>query len=193
VNLPNVTSKLAIIRQAKIQVKDTSDRNGDTKTWGCIPLVPSLLREVHLRWRGVVPQRPPTPQRLTLFSDEQATKASSRSTKRCPWRWHETFTQSIGASSTTQLEAPNKPTKVLHTKIEKGGRLLPARIPYRDRQLVPYRPDSPSHITTTVQRSPTRRPWYGPISAKTAVSAHQRGRTVFHHFLFIFFQNLHLL
>jgi hypothetical protein len=67
VNLPKVTSKLVIIMQVKIQVKDRSNRNGNTKPPGCIPVVPSLLREVRLRWRGVAPQRPPTPQRLTLF------------------------------------------------------------------------------------------------------------------------------
>jgi hypothetical protein len=103
------------------------------ETQGCIPVVPSLLREVFLCWRGVVPQRTPTPQRLTLFSGEQATKASSCSTKRCPWRRHKTFTQSIGASSTTQLEAPNRTTKLLHTKIELWGWLLSARIPKNTR------------------------------------------------------------
>jgi hypothetical protein len=124
VNLPEVASKLAITMQVKIQVKiqvkDRGNRNGDMKTQGCIPVVPSLLREVRLRRRGVVPQRPPTPQRLTLFSGEQTTKASSDSTKRCPWRRHKTFTQSIGESSTTQLEAPNKPTKPLHMKLSLG-------------------------------------------------------------------------
>jgi hypothetical protein len=93
----------------------------------------SLLREVRLHWRGVVPQRPPTPQRLTLFYGEQATKSSSRSTKRCPWRRHETFTQSIGASSTTQLEAPNRPTNPLHMKLSLGGQLLLARVPKNPR------------------------------------------------------------
>jgi hypothetical protein len=31
-NLPKVTSKLVIIMQVKIQVKDIINRNGDTKT-----------------------------------------------------------------------------------------------------------------------------------------------------------------
>jgi hypothetical protein len=75
VNLPKVTSKLAIIMQVNIQVKDRGNHNGDMETQGCIPVVSSLLREVRLRWRGVVPQRPPTPQRLTLFFGEQATVA----------------------------------------------------------------------------------------------------------------------
>jgi hypothetical protein len=85
----------------------------------------------------VVPQRPPTPQRLTLFSGEQATKACPRSTKRCPWRRHDTFTQSIGASSRTQLDAPNKPTRLLHRKIELGEALLPARVPRNPRVTSP--------------------------------------------------------
>jgi hypothetical protein len=121
-NLPKVINKLARTKQ----VKDRSNRNGDTKTQGYIPVVPSLLRKVRLRWRGVIPQR--TPQMLTLFFGEQATKASSRSTKRCPWRRHEIFTQSIGASFTTQLEAPNNATKLLHTKIEQGGGFFRPRV-----------------------------------------------------------------
>jgi hypothetical protein len=136
-NLPKVTRKLVRTKQVKIQVKDISNCNGDTKTQECILVVPPLLRKVHLRWRGMVPQRLPTPQRLTIFSSEQATKASSRSTKRCSrWR-NETFTQSIGASSTNQLEAPNKPTKLLHTKIEQGGQLLLARVPKNPRVTSP--------------------------------------------------------
>jgi hypothetical protein len=80
----------------------------------------SLLQEVHLCWSGVVPRRTPTLQRLTLFSGEQGIKVSSCSTKRCTLRRHKTFTQSIGVSSTTQLEAPNMPTKLSHTKNELG-------------------------------------------------------------------------
>jgi hypothetical protein len=132
-----VTSNLAISKQVKIQVNDRINCNGDTKTQGSIPVVPSFLREVRLHWRGVVLERPPTPQRLTLFFGEQATKASSRSTKRCPWWQHEIFTQSIGVSSTTQLKAPNRPTKLLHTKIEQGGRLLSARVPRNPRVTSP--------------------------------------------------------
>jgi hypothetical protein len=47
------------------------------ETQGCIPVVPSFWGEVRLRWRGVATRSPPMPQRLTLFSGEQATEASS--------------------------------------------------------------------------------------------------------------------
>jgi hypothetical protein len=46
-------------------------------TQGCILVVPSFWGEVRLRWRGVVTRSRPTPRRLTLFSGEQATEASS--------------------------------------------------------------------------------------------------------------------
>jgi hypothetical protein len=54
------------------------------ETQGCILIDFFLLRKVRLRWKDVVPQRTLTPQRLTLFTGEQATKASSCSTKRRP-------------------------------------------------------------------------------------------------------------
>jgi hypothetical protein len=47
------------------------------ETQGCIPVVPSFWGEVRLCWRGVATRSPPMPQRLTLFSGEQATEASS--------------------------------------------------------------------------------------------------------------------
>jgi hypothetical protein len=47
------------------------------KTQGCISVVPSFWGEVHLRWRGVVTRSRPMPRRLTLFSGEQSTEASS--------------------------------------------------------------------------------------------------------------------
>ena len=43
--------------------------NRGTRRHEMIPVVPSLCKEVRLRWRGVVVTKTkPTPQRLTLFS-----------------------------------------------------------------------------------------------------------------------------
>jgi hypothetical protein len=61
----------------KIQVREQNNRRvetGDTRMYSRSSL---FWREVHLRWRGVAPQSPPMPQRLTLFSSKQAMEASS--------------------------------------------------------------------------------------------------------------------
>jgi hypothetical protein len=63
-------------------------------------------------------------------------KASSHSTNRCPWRWHETFAQIIRASSTTQLETPNRPPSS-HTQILSKGWLLSVRVPMNSRVTSP--------------------------------------------------------
>ena len=60
-----MTSKQVITIQV---VKDRNNRNGDTRM---IPVVPSLLREVRLRWRGVAPHKANQCHKdLTLFSGE---------------------------------------------------------------------------------------------------------------------------
>jgi hypothetical protein len=45
----------------------------------------------------------------------------------------ETFTNKVGALSTTQLEAPNATTKLHNTKNELRGRPLPSRVPTNPR------------------------------------------------------------
>jgi hypothetical protein len=91
---------------SKIQVREINNRRaetGDTRMYSCSSF---LLREVHLCWRGVVTQSPPMPQRLTLFSAEQATEASSFPLSSGIGAPTKTLTRSLGHESTTQLEAP---------------------------------------------------------------------------------------
>jgi hypothetical protein len=123
---PKVSSKLVRTKQ----VKDRSDPNGGTKTKGYIPIVSFFCYGKYVYVGGVwynkghqchkgSPYSPVNkPQRRIHDPLSDALEGGMRP-----------FTQSIGASSTTQLEAPNKPTKLSHTKNELGWRLLPSRVP----------------------------------------------------------------
>jgi hypothetical protein len=83
----------------------------------CIPVVPSFSGEVHLRWRGVVTQSPPMPQRLTLFSSEQATEASSLPLSGGLEGDDRNLYIELGHTSTTKLEAPKN---AMEAKIPQG-------------------------------------------------------------------------
>jgi hypothetical protein len=78
-----------------------------TETQECILVVPSFSGEVHLCWRGVATQSPPMPQRLTLFSSEQAMEASSLSLSGGLEGDDRNLYIELGHTSTTKLEAPN--------------------------------------------------------------------------------------
>ena len=55
------------VKTTRIEVTESEARGGKD----VIPVVPSFLGEVHLRWRGVdATQANPMPQKLTLFSGE---------------------------------------------------------------------------------------------------------------------------
>jgi hypothetical protein len=60
-----------------IQAKARDNRMGEANDTRMYSRSSSFLWEVRLRWSGVATRSPPMPQRLTLFSGEQATEASS--------------------------------------------------------------------------------------------------------------------